>query len=86
VESWTCTHRNPGRANIIRNQFHLTRRETDALGRVLNGFKNGEISDDLNIAGQTVKDYLSNIYVKLGLENRLALASILFNAPGFKHR
>ena len=55
------------------------------LGRVLNGLKNSEISDNLDIAEQTVKDYLSNIYVKLGLENRLALASILFNSPEFKH-
>jgi DNA-binding CsgD family transcriptional regulator len=72
--------------NIIRNQFHLTRRETDVLGRVLNGLKNSEISDDLDISEQTVKDYLSNIYAKLGVENRFALASLLFSAPEFKHR
>ncbi len=72
--------------NIIRNHFHLTRRETDVLGRVLNGLKNSEISDDLDIAEQTVKDYLSNIYAKLGVENRFALASLLFNSLGFKHR
>ncbi len=72
--------------NIIRNQFHLTRRETDVLGRVLHGLKNSEISDDLGISEQTVKDYLSNIYAKLRVENRFALASLLFNSPEFKHR
>ena len=71
--------------NMIRNQFRLTRRETDVLGRVLNGLKNSEISDDLDISEQTVKDYLSNIYMKLGVENRFALASLLFNSPEFKH-
>jgi DNA-binding CsgD family transcriptional regulator len=71
--------------NIIRNHFHLTRRETDVLGRVLNGLKNSEISDDLDISEQTVKDYLSNVYAKLEVENRFALASLLFNAPEFKH-
>lgn len=72
--------------NIIRSQCHLTRRETDVLGRVLNGLKNSEISDDLDISEQTVKDYLSNIYAKLGVENRFALASLLYNSPGFRHR
>jgi DNA-binding CsgD family transcriptional regulator len=72
--------------NMIRNQFHLTRRETDVLGRVLNGLKNSEISDDLDISEQTVKDYLSNVYMKLGVENRFALASLLFNSPELKHR
>jgi len=72
--------------NIIRNQFRLTRRETDVLGRVLNGLKNSEISDDLHISQQTVKDYLSNVYMKLGVENRFALATLLFNSPEFKNR
>jgi DNA-binding CsgD family transcriptional regulator len=72
--------------NMIRSQFHLTRRETDVLGRLLNGWKNSEISDDLHISEQTVKDYLSNIYMKLGVENRFALVSLLFNSPEFKHR
>ncbi len=72
--------------NIIRSQFHLTRRETDVLGRVLNGRKNSEISDDLDISEQTVKDYLSNIYAKLEVENRFALANLLFNSPEFKLR
>ena len=71
--------------NRIRSHFRLTRRETDVLGRVLNGLKNIEISDDLDISEQTVKDHLSDIYAKLGVENRFALASLLFNSPEFKH-
>jgi DNA-binding CsgD family transcriptional regulator len=70
----------------IRDHFRLTRRETDVLWRVLNGLKNIEIADDLEISEQTVKDYLSNIYTKLGVENRFALASLLLNSPEFKHR
>ena len=71
--------------NRIRSHFRLTRRETDVLGRVLNGLKNIEISDDLDISEQTVKDHLSDIYAKLGVGNRFALASLLFNSPEFKH-
>ena len=71
--------------NKIRSQFRLTRRETDVLGRVLNGLKNIELADDLEISEQTVKDHLSNIYMKLGVENRFALANLLLNSSEFKY-
>jgi DNA-binding NarL/FixJ family response regulator len=56
--------------NEIRQRYKLTRRETDVLRRVLDGLKNVEIAEDMEIAEQTVKDHLSNIYIKLGVENR----------------
>jgi len=59
--------------NRIRQRFRLTRRETDVLRRVIDGLKNSEIARSLEIAEQTVKDHLSNIYMKSGFENRLAL-------------
>jgi len=65
----------------VRRHFKLTRRETDVLRRVLNGFKNTDIAEDLEISEQTVKDHLSNIYMKLGVENRFALAQFLLNFP-----
>ncbi len=65
----------------VRRHFKLTRRETDVLRRVLSGFKNTDIADDLAISEQTVKDHLSNIYMKLGVENRFALAQFLLNFP-----
>jgi DNA-binding NarL/FixJ family response regulator len=48
---------------------------------VLNGFKNTDIAEDLDITEQTVKDHLSNIYMKLGVENRFALAQFLLSFP-----
>lgn len=68
--------------NAIRAQYRLTRREMDILRRVLNGSKNTEIAEDLQISEQTVKDHLSNIYMKCGAENRFALLSTLVNFPG----
>ncbi|MFZ5907376.1 MAG: LuxR C-terminal-related transcriptional regulator [Nitrospirota bacterium] len=65
--------------NKIRQQFSLTRREVDVLRRVLDGLKNLEIAEHLEIAEQTVKDHLSNIYLKLGVENRFALMRSLLN-------
>jgi DNA-binding CsgD family transcriptional regulator len=59
--------------NDVRRQFGLTRRETDILRRVVDGLKNTEIAYDLEIGEQTIKDHLSNIYMKTGAENRMAL-------------
>jgi DNA-binding CsgD family transcriptional regulator len=63
--------------NEIRQQYKLTRREADVLRRTLDGFKNIEISKDLEIVEQTVKDHLSNIYGKIGVENRFDLVRSL---------
>jgi DNA-binding CsgD family transcriptional regulator len=59
--------------NGIRQEFKLTRRETDILRRVLDGYKNMDIATELEISEQTVKDHLSNLYSKTGTENRMAL-------------
>lgn len=65
--------------NKIRQQFRLTRRETDVLRRVLDGLKNLEIAEELEISEQTVKDHLSNIYMKIGVRNRFSLMRELVN-------
>ena len=65
--------------NAIRRQHKLTRRETDILRRVLDGLKNTEISQELEIIEQTVKDHLSNIYAKIGVENRFHLVRSLMS-------
>lgn len=67
--------------NGIRRQYRLTRRETDVLRRVLDGLKNTDIADVLEISEQTVKDHLSNIYTKIGVDNRFGLARLLLNSP-----
>ena len=65
--------------NEIRKQFRLTRREVDILRRLLDGMKNVEIAEELEISEQTVKDHLSNIYMKSGVENRFDLARLLMH-------
>jgi DNA-binding NarL/FixJ family response regulator len=60
-------------------RFNLTRRETDVVRRVLDGFSNNEVSEDLGISGQTVKDHLSNIYIKCGVANRFGLVRTLMS-------
>jgi DNA-binding CsgD family transcriptional regulator len=65
----------------IRQRFRLTRRETDILKRVIDGSKNTEIAEELEISEQTVKDHLSNVYLKTGTENRMALMRNLVYSP-----
>jgi DNA-binding NarL/FixJ family response regulator len=67
--------------NKIRMQYKLTRRETDMVRRVLDGLTNNEIAEDCGISEQTVKDHLSNIYIKCGVHNRVELICNLMNSP-----
>lgn len=52
----------------------LTAREIEIVGLVAEGLPNREIADRLSISEQTVKNHLSRILDKLGLESRVELA------------
>lgn len=49
---------------------NLSKREREVLSLISEGFDNLEIADRLFIAEQTVKNYVSVIYTKLGTHNR----------------
>lgn len=66
--------------NKRRMQYKLTRRETDMVRRVLDGLTNSQIAEDCGISEQTVKDHLSNIYIKCGVHNRFELICTLMNS------
>ena len=48
----------------------LTPREKDILVLAMKGFSNEEIAERIFLGLQTVKNYLSTIYAKLGVQNR----------------
>lgn len=52
-------------------QTKLTNRELDVLRLVALGRKNDEIADTLVISEQTVKNHVTNIFRKLGVESRV---------------
>ncbi len=52
----------------------LTRREIHVIAAVVDGATNRDISQQLGLSEQTVKNHLSNIYDKVGVSNRLELA------------
>jgi DNA-binding NarL/FixJ family response regulator len=52
----------------------LTARELRVIAAVAEGATNKDISDQLGLSEQTVKNHLSHIYDKVGVSNRLELA------------
>ena len=53
---------------------HLTQREREVLAYVAGGADNLKISAHLQIAERTVKSHVTQLYRKLGAENRTQLA------------
>jgi DNA-binding NarL/FixJ family response regulator len=50
--------------------YHLSQREVEVLECLTKGLSNQAISDKLFLSIGTVKNYISNIYAKLGVANR----------------
>ena len=56
--------------------FGLTAREAEVLALVAAGLSNAEIADQLFISPKTASVHVSNIYGKLGVESRVAAATM----------
>jgi DNA-binding NarL/FixJ family response regulator len=52
----------------------LSERETEVLRLIANGKDNAEIAEELHISPKTVKNHISNILMKLQIENRIQAA------------
>jgi len=55
--------------------FGLTPRELEVVAVIVGGYSNSDIAVKLSISEKTVKHHLTNISEKLGVSNRLELAS-----------
>jgi DNA-binding NarL/FixJ family response regulator len=62
----------PGGAEAIRSE--LSDREIEVLKLIANGKDNAEIALELYISPKTVKNHISNILMKLQIENRIQAA------------
>ena len=60
--------------NLQINQSKLSPRETEVVGLVLQGKSNKQIAQDLNLSEGTVRNYLSTVFSKLGVESRVEAA------------
>ena len=62
----------------------LTSREIQLLELISKGYSNKEIAEEMNVAEQTVKNYTSMLYSKIGIHSRynlIAKAKKYFNNP-----
>jgi two-component system nitrate/nitrite response regulator NarL len=59
---------------MTKDRSALTVRELQVTALVAQGLSNKEIGRMLNIADSTIKVHLHNIFMKLGLRDRTALA------------
>lgn len=62
----------PQAATTVRSE--LSHRELDVLRLIANGKDNAQIARELTISPKTVKNHISNILVKLQIENRIQAA------------
>jgi PAS domain S-box-containing protein len=60
----------PGSAAHGAEVAQLTPRERQVLERLADGWDNAQIARDLGLAEQTVRNYVTNIYEKLGVHSR----------------
>lgn len=65
--------------NMFCERYHLSQRERDVLEETLSGKNRVSVARQLNLAPDTVKGYLSNIYMKAGVNSRQALIELLEN-------
>ena len=61
--------------NLLHNRpVHLSKRQTELIGLLVQGLKNKEIAQTLGISEGTVKAYLTTLYEKVGARDRFELA------------
>jgi DNA-binding NarL/FixJ family response regulator len=56
----------------LRKTFGLSDREVEIAMMIVDGFTNRQIASALKISDGTARNYISSIYLKLGVENRTA--------------
>jgi DNA-binding NarL/FixJ family response regulator len=64
----------PGEGSAAAPADPLTARELDILQLIARGYSNPAIADQLHLAPGTVRNYVSNILQKLGVEDRTQAA------------
>jgi two-component system, NarL family, nitrate/nitrite response regulator NarL len=62
-----------------RNDYRLTPREVEIVGKVVQGHSNREVGEAFSICEKTVKHHLTNIFTKVGVSSRLELAVFALN-------
>lgn len=65
----------------LRARFALTPREAEVASWIAQGKSNRDVAAILSLSPRTIDKHLEVIFAKTGVENRTALAAMLFGAP-----
>lgn len=60
-------------SSVVRQDFGLTTRERRVIALVIAGYTNKDLARRLRIGESTARRYLTNVFDKLGVSNRLEL-------------
>jgi DNA-binding NarL/FixJ family response regulator len=64
----------------------LSKRERDVFALIARGFSNAQIAGELNVSEQTVRNYVSSIYAKLGIKDRFQIIQIANKLPASQNK
>jgi len=65
-------------APLIVDAYGLTKRECEITGLVLRGLSTAEVSEELHITANTVRDHFKSIFDKVGVRSRRELVGQVF--------
>jgi DNA-binding NarL/FixJ family response regulator len=69
----------------IKETIRMTKRESEMMDLVANGFSNKEIAENLNLSVFTVKSHIHNILEKLAFNTRVQIANYAHTAKKYKN-
>jgi two-component system, NarL family, nitrate/nitrite response regulator NarL len=64
----------PGNGFRKTGRFGLTQRELQVVGKIVEGYSNGEIAKEFGVTERTIKHHLTCVFDKTGASSRLELA------------
>ena len=65
-----------GKNEILFTKYKFREREKEIVNMIIEGLSNKEISKSLFLSEGTVKNYVSNIYIKKNVRNRIQLIKL----------
>ena len=68
-------HDREGAAELTLGRFGLTKREAQIARLLARRATNREIADQLDVSPHTVRHHIENIFTKLGIHSRRAIAT-----------
>ena len=61
----------------LKSFYKISRREAEVIQNIVNGLASKEIAEKMNITERTIKMHLTNIYNKLGVDNKVQMMAFL---------